>query len=56
MTNSSAVAQPVVAAYFPEWGVYGRDYQVADIPADNLTHLIYAFTKIDNTVVTMEAF
>lgn len=48
MTNSSAVAQPIVAAYFPEWGVYGRDYQVADIPADNLTHLIYAFTKIDN--------
>ena len=37
---------PIISAYFPEWGIYGRDYNVADIPAENLTHLIYAFTKI----------
>jgi GH18 family chitinase len=37
---------PIVAAYFPEWAIYGRDVQIADVPADRLTHLIYAFTRI----------
>ena len=32
-----------VGAYFVEWGIYGRDYHVADIPAENLTHLYYGF-------------
>ncbi len=39
-------ASPIVAAYFPEWGIYGRDVQIADVPADQLTHLIYAFARI----------
>ena len=39
----------IVAAYFPEWGIYSRDYQIADVPADQLTHLIYAFAQIDST-------
>jgi chitinase len=30
-------------AYFPEWGVFARDYMPADIPADKLTHVNYAF-------------
>lgn len=38
---------PIIAAYFPEWAIYSRDFNVADVPADNLTHLIYAFSKID---------
>jgi chitinase len=41
-----ATATPIVAAYFPEWGIYGRDVQIADVPADQLTHLIYAFARI----------
>ncbi|NRB39190.1 MAG: chitinase [Pseudomonadales bacterium] len=36
----------VVASYFVEWGVYGRDYHVADMPADKLTHVIYGFIPI----------
>lgn len=36
----------VVAAYFAEWGIYGRNYHVADIPGDKLTHVIYAFAQI----------
>ncbi len=36
-----------VVGYFAEWGVYGRKYHVADIPAARLTHLNYAFAKID---------
>ncbi len=37
-----------VAAYFSSSNVYAkRDYQVSDIPAANLTHIFYAFMKID---------
>jgi chitinase len=32
-------------AYFVEWGVYERDYVPADIPADKLTHINYAFIE-----------
>lgn len=36
----------VVGSYFVEWGVYGRDYYVEDLPAENLTHLLYGFVPI----------
>ncbi len=36
----------VVASYFVEWGVYGRDYHVENIPAANLTHVLYGFIAI----------
>jgi chitinase len=36
----------VLAAYFPEWGIYGRNFQVADIPAEKLTHVIYSFLDL----------
>jgi endoglucanase len=36
----------VLAAYFPEWGIYGRNYRLADVPGDQLTHLIYAFANL----------
>ena len=35
-----------VVGYFAEWGVYDRDYQVADIPAQHLTHVNYAFADL----------
>jgi chitinase len=34
-------------AYFAEWGVYAREYEMADVPAERLTHLLYAFAVID---------
>ncbi len=43
----TSMSTPIVAAYFPEWGIYGRDYPIAAVPADRLTHLIYAFAQID---------
>ena len=47
-TDSEAqVQQTVMAAYYPEWGIYGRNYQIADVPADQLTHLIYAFVDLN---------
>ena len=37
---------PVAVAYFSEWTIYTEGYTVADIPADRLTHVIYAFIQI----------
>ncbi len=48
-TNNKTYAtdpNTVVGAYFVEWGIYGRDYTVDNIPADNLTHILYGFIPI----------
>ena len=46
-----------VVGYFAQWAMYARDYNVLDIEADKLTHLMYAFydTKFDEStdVVTL---
>ncbi|TDR45071.1 chitinase [Tahibacter aquaticus] len=36
----------VVAAYFVEWGIYGRAFPVRKMPTSNLSHIIYAFIAI----------
>nr|AAR90602.1 chitinase [Orgyia ericae nucleopolyhedrovirus] len=33
----------VVAAYFVEWGVYGRNFAADRVPAPNLSHVLYGF-------------
>jgi chitinase len=38
-----------LVGYFEEWGIYGRDYRVADVRADQLTHLNYSFFGITPT-------
>ena len=35
-----------VVAYYIEWGIYGRDYQPADMPFEKITHVNYAFADI----------
>ncbi|MET0425473.1 MAG: glycoside hydrolase family 18 protein [Actinoplanes sp.] len=42
---SSATSTKVVG-YFTNWGVYGRDFQVRDVSAGRLTHLVYAFGQV----------
>jgi chitinase len=37
-----------VITYFAEWAIYGRNYIVSDLPATALTHINYAFAKIDD--------
>jgi GH18 family chitinase len=37
-----------VIGYFTQWGIYGVNYQVTDIPADKITHINYAFSNIQN--------
>ena len=34
--------------YFAEWGVYGRNFQIKDIP-ENITDIAYAFFNLDST-------
>jgi chitinase len=46
--NVVYTSEPVIAGYFTEWGIYGRNYHVSDIPADKIKHVIYAFAKISN--------
>ncbi|MET8153375.1 glycoside hydrolase family 18 protein [Actinoplanes sp. NPDC049668] len=40
-----------VVGYFTDWGVYGRNFQVRNVAASGaageLTHLVYAFGKVD---------
>lgn len=36
----------MIASYFVEWGVYGRKFSVDNIPANNLTHILYGFIPV----------
>jgi chitinase len=47
--NSTPLVDKKIVAYFVEWGVYERDYHVADIPADKLTHINYAFANVSES-------
>jgi chitinase len=50
-----ALARPALAdtfekrivGYFVQWGIYARDYEPADIPAQSLTHINYAFMAVN---------
>lgn len=37
-----------IVAYFADWDIYGRNYQVTDIDASKVTQINYAFAAIDN--------
>ncbi|UNI22249.1 Chitinase [Purpureocillium takamizusanense] len=44
--------------YFVNWGIYGRNYQPADLPASSLTHVFYAFLNLraDGTVFSGDTY
>ena len=49
-SSSALAADPPprrVVGYFTEWSIYQRKFNVADIPADKLTHINYAFAKVN---------
>ncbi|MEO8206003.1 MAG: glycosyl hydrolase family 18 protein, partial [Chthoniobacterales bacterium] len=39
------ISGPKIVGYFPEWGVYERNYHVSDIPAQKLNVINYAFAN-----------
>lgn len=51
-TDPGPPGDGLVAGYFTEWGVYGRNYQVKNIAtsgsAAKLTHIVYAFGNVQN--------
>ncbi len=44
-----ATTDKVLAVYFPEWGIYGRDFQVADIPGEQVNRVIYSFLNLTSS-------
>lgn len=38
-----------IVSYFAEWGIYDRNYTVADLPVDKITTVNYAFAKITDS-------
>jgi chitinase len=46
-SGSYTGAQKIIA-YYPAWATYARNYQVADIPEQKITHINYAFANVQN--------
>jgi chitinase len=57
-TGNPGQGGKINAAYFTEWGVYGRNYHVKNIvssgSAEDLTHIVYAFGNVKNGQCTMD--
>ncbi|KAF5235193.1 hypothetical protein FAUST_7246 [Fusarium austroamericanum] len=49
---------PVNAVYFTNWGIYGRNFQPQDLPASEITQVLFAFLNVkpDGTVYTGDAY
>ncbi|RKU40104.1 Endochitinase 1 [Coniochaeta pulveracea] len=44
--------------YFTNWGIYGADYQPQQLPASQITHVLYSFADIasDGTVISSDTY
>ncbi|TNV78378.1 hypothetical protein FGO68_gene688 [Halteria grandinella] len=48
-SDQSSNGQYKVVTYFPEWAIYDQKFFVKDLPAKQLTHINYAFTKVSSS-------
>ena len=57
-TTPPALSGRKIVGYFVEWGIYGRNYNVTDIPAEKLNVINYAFAdlKSDGSVTLYDSF
>lgn len=46
---ASASLDKRIVGYFVQWGIYARKYEPADIPAESLTHINYAFLEVNES-------
>ncbi|KAL2214326.1 endochitinase [Sarocladium strictum] len=46
------------AVYFTNWGIYGRNYQPADLPASQISHVLFSFLNLraDGTVYSGDTY
>ena len=47
-TKSNAVSGKIIAGYYASWAAYSG-YTPSDIPASNLTHILYAFANVSSS-------
>lgn len=46
-----------LVAYYTSWSIYARDYHVMDLPAEQITHINYAFANIsDGQIILGDAY
>lgn len=45
-SGPAVLGERKVIGYYPAWGTYSRNYQVADIPGEKVSHINYAFANI----------
>ncbi|KAG6029031.1 Endochitinase 1 [Claviceps citrina] len=48
----------VNSVYFTNWGIYGRNFQPADLPVSQLSHVLYSFLnlKADGTIFSGDTY
>ncbi|KAG5953969.1 Chitinase 1 [Claviceps sorghi] len=48
----------VNSVYFTNWGIYGRNFQPADIPVMQISHVLYAFLNLraDGTIFSGDSY
>jgi chitinase len=55
-SSSKSLAGHRNVVYFPNWSIYGAEFKPQNLPADQITHLLYAFADIksDGEVVSSD--
>ncbi|KAK7423028.1 Chitinase 4 [Neonectria punicea] len=62
LTDEAAVPKVATgyanSVYFVNWGIYGRNYQPQNLPASQISHVLYSFMNLqaDGTVYTGDSY